>query len=134
LASVAQALPRAIKVQHVFVMRDDIFSEGVMRWHVTRDIAASRFNDLSCRPGRAIVPTANHDSIRTRQGQRTLGGYGIYNITIDDKRNVDGILDRTNCGPVRLALVELLAGTAMDGDHTNAGSHGTAGNVGSVEA
>ena len=131
LARLPQAAFDTVERQHVLVMRDDVvgqFSAGVVG-----SIAGRGPRDGAGRPRRAVVGAADHHGV----GARILedrGGVGRRgDIAIGDDRDRDRLLDPGDRPPVGLALVELAARAAMDGDHLHARLLGAAGKQRRVE-
>ena len=83
--------------------------------------------DHADKPWQSLSGATDHDGVGARLFQSGAGLLHIGDIAIDDQRNADRISHRPDGGPVRLALVELLARAAVNRDQLNAGRFCTSG-------
>jgi hypothetical protein len=84
-------------------------------------LAQQRSADLADQPGSSLRGPADHRRISARGCNGLAGILGRMDIAIDDQRDGDRLFHRPHGGPVGLALVELLAGTAVYRHQLDAG-------------
>jgi hypothetical protein len=79
---------------------------------------AEPVHDLPEQPGSAIAAATDHDPVRARLIQRGVRILRRADVAVDDHGDADRRLDRADEAPIGAALVHLVAGAAMDGDHS----------------
>ncbi len=82
--------------------------------------------DLARKPRTAIGTAPDHGAVRARQAQHLGGVLEGIDVAIADHRDRHRFLDLADEAPVGMAVIELVAGAAMHGDHLHAGILGDA--------
>src|ERR1041385_1190933 len=114
-AGVTKTDAQAVVADDVIIQRADISELIGERWRRLGDSALQTPSDLARQPGFSLRAAADHHGIRPRPFKRRHRLLVRGDVAVDDKRNADRVLDRAHRVPVRLALVELASGPAMDG-------------------
>ena len=73
-------------------------------------------------PGLAHGAAADHDTVRVRMFERAICIPCRSDITIYNNRETDCLYRIADAGPVRLAFIELAAGTPMNRHHAKTGT------------
>ncbi len=96
--------------------------------------AIQRSSDLADEPGPAKARAADHHAIRAGEAQGFKGIFSRFDVAVHQQGQRNRLADPRDRAPIRLSLVELLAGAPMHRDERKAMRLGPPREFGRVEA
>ena len=123
-----------VMVEHTLVMLDECRILFIKTWRWNDFARAPPVHDLTQQPRLAICAPANHQSISARLLKRLCRIINRADIAIHDDRDRNRVFHFPDEGPVGAALIHLIAGAAVDGNHLDAQVFCNAGHLGRVKA